>query len=140
MSGRVASVELASSPSIQYGSTLPITFTFSLYHFVVWWIQFLHIIRRISGNGTLIHFLELSRCAMICLLYYPFMMAATSVPSQMIHGKPLIRKLFLNILRISQQSTCAGDSSFNKVGSQKPATLFKMGLRYRCFSVNCTKS
>ena len=51
-----------------------------------------------------------------------------------------IRKFFLKILQISQESTYAGSFSFNKATSQKPATLFKMGLQYRFFPVNCTKS
>ena len=44
-----------------------------------------------------------------------------------------IKKVFLKILQISQENTCARTSFFNKVSSLSPTTLFKKRLQHKCF-------
>ena len=50
-----------------------------------------------------------------------------------------VKKVFLEILQNSNESTCARVSFFNEAAGQRPPTLFKKRLWHRCFPVNFTK-
>ena len=49
-----------------------------------------------------------------------------------------VKKVFLKVSQISQESTCAS-LFFYKVASLSPATLLKKRLWHRCFTVNFAK-
>ena len=47
-----------------------------------------------------------------------------------------VKKVFLEILQNSRESTCARVSFLIKLQATRPATLLKKRLWYRCFPVN----
>ena len=50
-------------------------------------------------------------------------------------NKKQSRKVFLKILQVLQENTCAG-AFLNKVECWRPAIVFKKRLGHRCFYVN----
>ena len=50
-----------------------------------------------------------------------------------------VKKVFLEISQNVQENNCATVSFWNKVVGLRAATLFKKGLRHRCFPVNFVK-
>ena len=85
-----------------------------------------------------------------CLLSVFYTLKFTSCvqvkPSTSLQHKPeaiiqscTVKKVFLEILQISQESTCARVSFFNKFASLRPATLLKKRLWHKCFPDNFVK-
>ena len=62
----------------------------------------------------------------------------SSKKTEAVVRKCFVKKVFLEILQNSQETTCAKVFS-NKVTSLKPATLLKKRIWHRCFPVNFRK-